>query len=255
MEFIVGAATDVGIKKETNQDSITIKVANYRGDKICFAVLCDGMGGLDKGELASATVIARFSEWFVNDFPLILEKGYSASNVKEAWEEILIEQNQILLEYGKNNYTNLGTTAVVVLMINEAYVIANVGDSRAYIMKDCIEQVTKDQSLVAREVELGRMTEEDAEKDSRRNVLLQCVGATDNISPDYFEGEIHKGEAILLCSDGFRHEVSKEEMYDALKPCDIENKQDMESKLKSLIEINKQRMEKDNITVGMIKVL
>ena len=255
MGLLVGAVTDIGIKKETNEDSITIKIADYQGRKIGFAVLCDGMGGLEKGELASATVIARFSEWFIKDYPVMLEKGYDVLEIKKIWGDILIEQNRLLLEYGKSNYINLGTTAVIVLVANGEYVIANVGDSRAYILDTDICQITKDQSLVAREVEMGHMTEEEASKDSRRNVLLQCVGATENISPDYYEGKIQSGQALLLCSDGFRHEVSSAEMFDVLRPDVITYKADMEYKLRKLIDINKQRMERDNITAGMIKVL
>ena len=95
MDFLIAAHTDVGIRKKTNQDSVLIKVADTDCGKVCFAAVCDGMGGLRKGELASATLIRDFSDWFDSEFPeirLFFEKAGKESFpfVQKNWKDILL---------------------------------------------------------------------------------------------------------------------------------------------------------------------
>lgn len=255
MDFLLSAVTDKGVKKAVNQDAVTLKTAGYKNQKIAFAVLCDGMGGLEQGELASTTVINRFSSWFSTEFPKILKNGYTHGAVKEDWQKILLELNASLIEYGKAVHGNLGTTFVAVLIVDNRYIVANVGDSRAYMLDSDIYQITKDQSVVAREIAMGRLTEAEAETDSRKNILLQCVGATGNIEPDFFEGTIGEKNVIMLCSDGFRHKISKQEIYEYLRPDSLLSNEQAEQNIRKLTEINRQRGETDDITAVLIKVI
>ena len=87
MDFLIAAHTDVGIRKKTNQDSVLIKVADTDCGKVCFAAVCDGMGGLRKGELASATLIRDFSDWFDSEFPEILYEGLDTIVLRKAGKE------------------------------------------------------------------------------------------------------------------------------------------------------------------------
>ncbi len=87
MDFLIAAHTDVGIRKKTNQDSVLIKVADTDCGKVCFAAVCDGMGGLRKGELASATLIRDFSDWFDSEFPEILYEGLDTIVLRKSWKE------------------------------------------------------------------------------------------------------------------------------------------------------------------------
>lgn len=253
MAYEITAKSDIGIIKNVNQDSILVKVANTAFGQIVFAVVCDGMGGLLKGELASATIVRAFDKWFMNELKEILMEHDWEKQIKNAWVELMIEQNQKLKEYGNKSCVQLGTTASCLLLVQNRYIVLNIGDSRVYKLKDSIEQITKDHSFVAREMELGRMTKEQAKYSDQRNVLLQCIGASRKIYPDLFEGDYEEDTIFLLCSDGFRHEISDEEIYEHLNPKHIENQKKMEFEAVQLIELNKQRKEKDNISVIVIK--
>ncbi len=256
MDFQIAAQTDIGTVKDTNQDSLMIKHISTNIGNMVFAALCDGMGGLAKGELASATVIRAFDTWINEDLQMLCHNGSGQlddSVISAQWESIIANQNQKIKQYGSSQGVNLGTTAVVLLITDNRYYLMNVGDSRAYLLSDSLIQLTKDQTFVGREIELGNMTPEQAKSDPRRNVLLQCVGASDAVYPDFFSGDVTAGTEFLLCSDGFRHEITADEIYSELKPDAMTDKSVMNAKLRYLITLNMQRNERDNITAALIK--
>ena len=253
MNFIISANTDIGIAKDTNQDSLTSMVINTPQGRMAFCVLCDGMGGLEKGEVASASVIRAFRNWALNDLPQLCAQPLEDTAIRSQWEAIIDQQNSMIKRYGARQGVRLGTTAVVMLLTQTRYYIMNVGDSRAYELTTCIRQITNDQTFIAREIALGHMTPEEAETDSRRNVLLQCVGASEMVYPDMFFGDVVPNAVYMLCSDGFRHEITPEEIYEGLQPGVLFDDYTMQQHTISLIELNKQRQERDNISVSLVR--
>lgn len=253
MNFIVSATTDIGLTKQTNQDSFNVRVFSTKCGKMVFAVLCDGMGGLAKGEVASASLVRAFCKWAENRLPVLCERGIADSDIRAEWDEIVTTYNEKIKAYAASWYTNMGTTVTAILLTQSRYYIINVGDTRAYEIAGGVTVLTKDQTLVAQEVELGRMTPEEAENDPRRSVLLQCVGASDQVCPDFFFGEPKMDAVYMLCSDGFRHEISEEEIYQYLNPGVMLDADGMKRNMDALIEINKQRQERDNISVVSIR--
>lgn len=254
MNFMISANTDIGTTKQTNQDSLSIKVIRTRLGRMVFGVLCDGMGGLSSGEIASATLVNAFSRWAVEKLPdLCGQAQIEDCEIRRQWEEIITEQNEKIKAYGAKQGVRLGTTVVAMLLTQSRYYILNVGDSRAYEIADSLRQLTADQTFVAREVALGNMTEEEAGNDERRNVLLQCVGASDEVYPDMFYGDVKKDAVYLLCSDGFRHEITPEEIYQELHPSQLFDEQNMKAHTKKLIDLNKQRDERDNISAALVR--
>ena len=252
MRFIATADTDIGISKDTNQDSVLIKHAMADGKEILLAVVCDGMGGLSKGELASATVIRAFARWFDEELPFELE-NVDLQVIGAKWSLLLKELNAQILEYSKeNSIEGVGTTFSGILFIDDQYVIGHVGDTRIYHIGSSMTQLTTDQTFVAREISRGTMTLEQAKTDKRRNLLLQCIGASKVVEPQIICGKTEKG-AYMLCSDGFRHEITEAEIYESLNPINLMNKDAMHNNAKYLIEQNKSREEKDNISVLLIK--
>lgn len=251
MRYIATADTDIGISKNTNQDSVLIEHATTPIGEVLLAVVCDGMGGLSKGELASATVIKAFAKWFREELPYELE-GKDLRVIGEKWSLMLKTLNARILEYGKSIGTSMGTTFSGILFLNEQYVIVHVGDSRIYHISTALRQLTTDQTFVAREIRRGAMTPEQAKVDKRRNLLLQCVGASKTVEPEISYGMVECG-AYMLCSDGFRHEISEQEMYESLNPVNFINTNAMHSNAKYLIELVKSRYERDNISVVLIK--
>lgn len=265
LHYTVAAQTDVGIVKKINQDSLTVKVAGTSYGEAMIAVICDGMGGLEQGEVASAIVVRAFEQWFLRDFPALLNVGLEAVQLEKIWNHITCHCNQRIVAYSRKQQTTMGTTLTVLLLSGGCYYIFHVGDCRAYQINKELSQLTNDQTYVAREVALGHMTPQQAENDSRRNVLLQCIGTGRTIEPEFISGYVAPGDSFLLCSDGFRHELSDRELYEychtdllGLGWC-VESRQEnshiMNTRLRQLIELNKQRMEQDNISAILVKVM
>lgn len=256
MDFLVSTYTDVGIRKKTNQDSALIEVAQTPYGRVALGVVCDGMGGLAKGELASATLIRRFDSWFQNELSSLLNEGFTEQKLHEKWNEIIQEQGKKIWDYGTVNRLRCGTTCVAVLLYQDKYYCLNVGDSRAYLVKkNEIFVLTKDQTFIQREMDLGRLTEEEAKVHPQRSVLLQCVGASEVIVPDFYVGDIETEDVFMMCSDGFRHIITQEELHYYLNGDVLKTEVNMKENSKYLVDLNKYRQEEDNITVALIKVL
>lgn len=254
MNYLSSSYTDIGIKKQTNQDSLIIKVAKTSQHNVCLAAVCDGMGGLAKGELASATLIRAIDNWFINELSKnINDDNYE--NIKKQINSFILSENGKIDNYGKKIGATLGTTLTMILLIDDRYLIVNVGDSRVYQITEKIEQLTKDQTLVARDVERGIITPEQALNDSRRNVLLQCIGASRIVNPEIIEGFASANTIFLICSDGFRHEISHDEMVIALSPNKFTNEKQMTLATAELVNLCKKRNETDNISAILIKTL
>lgn len=253
MNYFASASTDVGIVRETNQDSVCIKIAEFEGKgQVVMAVICDGMGGLAKGELASATVIRRLSNWFERDLPKRLG-DFAWKGIAEEWTKIIREQNEKLSQYGKTSNVSLGTTLSALLIIEGRYMIVHVGDTRIYQISDGIKQLTEDQTFINREIKAGRMTLEEAAVNTKRNMLLQCIGASREVNPDIQYGEITPNTVYMLCSDGFRHVLTDVEIYENFNPTSINSIDTMKQKSDYLIDVVKKRNERDNITVALLK--
>lgn len=253
MNFIVSATTDIGLTKSTNQDSFNVRVFSTMQGKVVLAVLCDGMGGLAKGEVASASLVNAFCKWADNKLPILCEGEITDADIRADWVGIATEYNEKIKSYAASCGTNMGTTVTALLLTEKRYYIINVGDTRAYEIADAVTVLTKDQTVVAREVELGNLTPEEAERDSRRSVLLQCIGASDEVYPDMFFGDTKLNAVYMLCSDGFRHEITEDEIHQYLNPNVMVDADGMKQNMDALIELNKQRQERDNISVVSIR--
>jgi PPM family protein phosphatase len=254
LRFQVAYHTDIGIRKKTNQDGLLLKTAvTPKGEVGLFAV-CDGMGGLADGEQASATVVRGMAEWFDEELPAILQSETWTEELHSSLNASIIALNEKLYTHGEWKQAQLGTTITALLVIFSKSYILQIGDSRAYhISRTGTTQLTKDQTLVAREVERGNLTEEQAKKDPRRNILLQCVGATKDLDVVISSGEAEAG-SYLLCTDGFYHKISEQEIQQKLQPDRFASEAQMTKTLTELIELAKSRQEIDNISAILVKV-
>ena len=145
--------------------------------------------------------------------------------------------NAKIKDYGSRKRIELGTTLTVALFIRNRYYVAHVGDCRLYELAQQCRQLTHDQTLVANE-----------------NVLLQCIGVTNDLRPDFICGSITANASYLLCSDGFRHVITQQEIYQYCNPEGNVTQYVMQQNIRSLIELNKQRGERDNISAILIRV-
>ncbi len=250
MRYVAIAESRAGMNKKANQDSLLVKHATYGKTEILMAIICDGMGGLVKGEVASAAAIDKFDEWFSKDLPHELQ-SVNMDVIGEKWSLLLKTLNEEIKEYGLMFNEKMGTTFTGVLFINEQFVLAHVGDTRFYHIGTSIKQISEDHTFVAREMKNGRLTPKEAKKDKRKNMLLQCIGASERVSPQIFCGVVEEG-AYLLCTDGFRHKISENEICDALKGKKPRCKWKMRHTIKRLIALNKMRDEHDDISAILI---
>lgn len=185
--------TDVGLKRDNNQDSLLIDPA------LKLFVVADGMGGHKGGEVASALavqaikdVVQRESVEATNDPREILRNGYK-------------EASQRIFDLARNNpdLKGMGTTMVAALIKGKHVYIGNVGDSRAYLISEMgFWQLTEDHSLVAEQLRAGLIKDQDLAVFAPRNVITRSVGFESEVSCDIIEKTLTKGEAILMCSDG-----------------------------------------------------
>ncbi|MBQ9200219.1 MAG: serine/threonine-protein phosphatase [Lachnospiraceae bacterium] len=255
MNYIAAYHTDVGLTKKTNQDSLGIKIIETDLGQAAFGIVCDGMGGLAKGELASKEVILAFLNWFDRTFvEEVRNNTFDEESLNGQWNEIIQKQNKRLGDYGSENHLQLGTTITAILLFKDKYHIVHVGDSRIYQMtNNYVYQLTKDQTFIAREIAAGRMTVEQSKTDPRRSVLLQCVGASNVVEPEFSTGVIMPNTVYMICSDGFRHQITEDEMLEKIGPNSVKDENGMKNGCIYLTELVKQRRETDNITVGLIK--
>ncbi len=254
MRYLSAFHTDIGTQKKSNQDSLLIQEANTASGVTLLAVVCDGLGGLQKGEIASAVMVRSFSDWFQYQYPVLLNQGFTADSLRASWSELVSDTHQKLNAYGKMQGLSLGTTIEAVLFYENRYYIFHIGDCRVYQKAGVLQQITKDQTYIQQEMDYGRMTQEEARNDPKRNMLLQCVGASDYLKPDFIQGELSPGQGYLICSDGFRHVISTGEIAEGMRLPSSYHEDLMKKRLEGLTELCKQRGENDNITSIWIQV-
>ena len=249
MKYIQSYYTDIGIKRKSNQDSIALLKADTEMGEVLLAVVCDGMGGYQLGELASKIIVKKYAKWFKERLPVILYDGMDFETVKRDWRDIVEDSNSLLVDYGRKNGIDLGSTVTAFLFVEDRYVALQIGDSRGYVIGDDVTQITQDHSLIAMEVKKGLLTEEEAKHDKRKNVLLECVGITPSVNYDYYEGKVLPNQTFLFCSDGLWHKIEKDEMKRYLSAESMQDNKKMRMHLNFLVQTAKERGEKDNISV------
>lgn len=244
--------TDIGIEKKVNQDSCLLKEAVTAQGTILFAAVCDGMGGLKNGEVASACVVEELRSWFENDLSVLTYNGFTAEDVKKSLNRVIIMADKKIRSYGRDNGA-CGTTLSGVLLAKNRYLTVNVGDSRVYrIDSDSPHQLTHDQTLAQRRVDEGEITQEEALTDDGQNILLQCIGWGAEVVPSYTEGMYRDRSVFLLCSDGFRHRLTAEEIKNLFLPEKMDSETRMKRALRTGVETAMKRKENDNITAIVI---
>lgn len=248
--------TDAGIARKLNQDSVMVKVANTNKlGRISFVAVCDGMGGLSKGEVASCKTIRALENWFHEELCLMqdLENDRLFEVIEQSWRRLIARVNGEIRRYGKHRRIKLGTTLTALLQIGRQYILMNVGDSRIYVAgKNGIKQLTKDQSVIQARIDEGIMTEKEAKDAADKNVLLQCVGTSGTPNPEIEIGRFEGNSTVLACSDGFWKTMDDDETFRMLCPQMCVTSEDMLESCKKLAEKAYSRHEEDNVSIAAL---
>ncbi|OUP84208.1 hypothetical protein B5F07_08715 [Lachnoclostridium sp. An169] len=255
MRYLIAGQSEKGKRKGVNQDSILLVKDLFFGQEYLLAVVCDGMGGLKSGELASKAVVRFFSEWFEKTVPEILTEQNEEEfedRLYDSWEVLLQNVHEKIKKYGHDNGIQIGTTVTALFLWGAEYYIAHIGDSRIYEINQDVVQLTRDQTLSCFEKQ-GTQVNEDAKKKNSSGVLLQGVGASEKIYPVYVSGKAKEKAVYLLCSDGFRHLLSSSELAEWFCPEEMPDEKSMAEKLDCAINAIRNRGEKDDISVLLIR--
>lgn len=246
--------TDVGQTRKINQDAALVKVANTsRHGRISLIAVCDGMGGLSKGEVASCKAIRSLETWFHEDLVMLqsLEGEELWNTIEDSFRRMSARINGDLKRYGKHRGISLGTTLTAFLQIGKRYMTMNIGDSRIYLVTGKeVKQITKDQSVVQDKLEKGIIDEKEADSDIQKNILLQCLGTGHSPEPEIKMGELHKATTVVACSDGFWRTLSLEQLRTKLCPQMCVTDEDMLCECRKLADEALLKKEEDNISVA-----
>ena len=200
------AITDVGMVRQLNEDTYLVK--EY-GDATLFAVF-DGMGGAKAGETASAIARDEVEKYFDGFFENFGRTEPAAIQAALASAADRANFKIFSLASADKEYEGMGTTMVAALCISDKVYIANIGDSRAYLIdKDGAYQITRDHSFVQYLVDIGKLTPEEARNSPKKNIITRAVGVDKEVSVDVLviEQKQYKGKTLLLCSDGLSNYI------------------------------------------------
>jgi len=234
--------TDRGKVRAENQDSFALEYIETR--ECLTAVLCDGMGGASAGSIASALASKTFINYLVDR---IMASRAKNPDIKRHMTNACRKANDIVYSYScfNTDYAGMGTTLVAAAVMGNNAVIANVGDSRAYLIsKRKITQLTKDHSYVQELVDKGIITPEKAKHHPKKNVIMQALGSEDGVQCDIFTQKLGRGDRLLLCSDGLSNVLSDDQLLHTA----LEMKTP-ETLCKKLIELALEAGANDNVTV------
>lgn len=236
----IQALTDIGLKRAVNQDFIFQSIQPVGVFPNLF-ILADGMGGHRSGDFASKylteTMVGYISRNKSEDIIKVLKSAIGMSNT---------------LVYEKSHsdpaLNGMGSTMVAAVIRNGMLTVANVGDSRLYIIRDGITQVTKDHSYVEEQVELGNISRYSEEYNKNKNIITRAVGIEDTVKADFFEVDLVKNDYILICSDGLTNMVDDDSIFAI-----ISGHGSLQYKANTLIAAANENGGNDNIAVILIK--
>lgn len=246
LELSVGKLTDVGATRDHNEDCFAIHEPVYPQEwsvKGRLYVVADGMGGHAAGEVASRYAVDRLVQLYFSS----AYEGDLRWRLAECVRQINRELHQQASE--KKGRARMGTTLVCAVVRADMLYVANVGDSRAYLIRGgTIRPLTRDHSLVAEFIEAGTLAPEDADKHPQRSVLTRALGTKPQVEVDTFEERLQRGDAVVLCSDGLWGEVPDEEIKA------MATRGSPQTAVQQLVESANERGGADNITIVVLRV-
>ncbi len=234
--------TDIGENRRVNQDYVFCEVEAI-GNLPNLFIVADGMGGHNAGDYASRFCVEFFTDYIRNsdiESPItLIEEAIKVTNDK------LYEKSK-----QQTDYEGMGTTFVATTICGNEMYVANIGDSRLYVIDKEIRQITEDHSLVQAMVKTGELNRDEAKVHPNKNIITRALGTNETAQPDYFEVELTDGDIIMMCSDGLTNMLNDETIEQVIR----ENAEDPKTASETLVKQANQHGGKDNITVIIVKV-
>ena len=234
--------TDVGMIRKINQDYVYTS-EKPMGNLPNLFLVADGMGGHKAGDYASRCTVETICEMVEKSLEkepaAILQKAIEAAN-EQVYQMAKTDEQ----------YEGMGTTIVAATLLGNSLQVANVGDSRLYIVGNTIKQITRDHSWVAEMVRLGEMDQDMAKNHAKKNIITRAVGASRNVEIDFFTVDLAEGESVLMCSDGLTNMLEDEEIRMIMQ-----SQRDVVAKVQALVEEANKHGGMDNISVVLIEAM
>ncbi len=240
--FKTYSMTDIGRKRKLNQDTV-YSCEHPLGNLNNLFIVADGMGGHKAGDYASAYTVKAIERE--------VEVCEDKSPVKILREAITVANMEIYEKAGSEaDFAGMGTTVVAATISDDTLYVANVGDSRLYLIDKSITQITKDHSLVAELVRKGSLDESQAKAHPDKNIITRAIGAAPKVEIDFFEVELSVGDIILMCTDGLTNMVDDDEILRIVR-----TGVDVADIAENLIKMANHNGGKDNIGVVIIEAV
>ena len=235
------AITDIGKTRAVNQDYIYASVEGI-GCLPNLCVVADGMGGHKAGDTASRYTVETIKELIAES-----EETDALSVISEAVKSV----NTLLIKKAgeSEDYQGMGTTLVIASIFGNVLRVANVGDSRLYVIDDEITQITRDHSLVEEMVLAGQLSRSEARTHAKKNVITRAIGGEEEVEPEMFSVDLKENSKILMCSDGLTNMLEDDEIMRIVK-----NSPDIEEAAAVLIDRANANGGKDNISVVIVEL-
>ena len=234
------SVTDVGQKRQVNQDYVYASEEPV-GNLPNLFVVADGMGGHNAGDFASSFAVQTLVHTIQED-----ENQNPIKIIRNAVEEAnrkVLEESKLHVEM-----SGMGTTMVLVTIVDDYAYVANVGDSRLYLIEDQILQITKDHSLVQEMVKRGLITKEEAREHPDKNIITRVLGIGPEIEVDFFDIHLKENSVLLLCSDGLSNMVADEDIWRI-----VSTSREMKEAGMRLVSLANENGGKDNIAVVLVQ--
>lgn len=233
--------TDIGERRRINQDYVFCSESTI-GKLPNLFIVADGMGGHNAGDYASRFCVEFFKQK--------IEESDAASPISMI-EAALKSTNDALRDkaYEQTDLEGMGTTFVVATIFDKEMYVANIGDSRLYVIGKEMKQITEDHSLVEAMVKTGELNRNEARVHPNKNIITRALGANNVVEPDFFEVNLEDGDTVLMCSDGLTN-MLEDEMIEKI----IRENDDPETAAATLVKYANQNGGKDNIAIIIIKV-
>ena len=235
------AKTDKGKVRSVNQDAFA---ANVLSGGAAFAVVCDGMGGANAGDIASKTAVEIISQYVLASY----NPSMTSDNIIKLLSNAIASANIEVYTLSKKDeqLNGMGTTAVAAIVREQQAVICNVGDSRAYLIADELKQLTRDHSVVQSLVESGKLSPEQAQIHPEKNIITRALGVEENVLTDSYCVDLGENDKILLCTDGLSNYANENSILRIVKDNALDKITDL------LIKEANNGGGRDNITAAII---
>jgi serine/threonine protein phosphatase PrpC len=249
----IATCTDPGMVRSHNEDSIAADAASG------LVVLADGMGGYNAGEVASGmattVIVTEMRQILANAKPYDIDSRSSEEIAARLVREQVLKANSSIYQAAQSQpqYAGMGTTLVVGLFYDNRMLVAHLGDSRLYMLRDGkFSQVTRDHSLLQEQIDSGIITPEQAKKAQHKNLVTKALGIDPTVEPEIHEYPTRAGDIYLLCSDGLCDMVEDEDIAMTLQTL---GKGNLKLAAQHLVQMANDNGGRDNVSVILVRVL